>query len=159
MTFEGKIEGLKNSLKNLDSVLIAYSGGVDSTFLMAVAAGIPEMDVMAVTASNPMIPDWEIKEARKIAKRLKVKHKIIKTDPLGNPALKKNPKNRCYICKKSIFIKFLNLAQEAGYSYVADGTNSDDLGVYRPGLKALKELDIKSPLADAGFTNPSATVS
>jgi len=150
--FEEKIEDLKNSLRKLGSVLIAYSGGVDSTFLMAVAAGIPEIDVMAVTASNAMIPDWEIKEARRLAKKLKVKHKIIKTDPLSNPALKVNPKNRCYICKKAIFIKFLNLAQEAGYSYVADGTNSDDLGVYRPGLKALKELGIKSPLADTRLT-------
>jgi uncharacterized protein len=152
MALDEKIEDLKNSLRELESVLIAYSGGVDSTFLMAVAAGIPDIDVMAVTASNSMIPNWEVKEARKIAKRLKVKHKIIKTDPLSNPLLKKNPKDRCYICKKSIFISFLNLAQEAGYSYVADGTNYDDLGVYRPGLKALKELGIKSPLADAGLT-------
>jgi uncharacterized protein len=152
MALEGRIEDLKSNLKKLGSVLIAYSGGVDSTFLMAVAAGIPDVDVMAVTASNPMIPDWEIKEAKRMAKRLKVRHKILKTDPLGNPALKSNPKDRCYICKKSIFIKFLNLAQEIGYSYVADGTNYDDLGIYRPGLKALEELGIKSPLADARLT-------
>ena len=152
MATDEKIEDLKQRLRELNSVLIAYSGGVDSTFLVAVAAGIPEIDIMAVTASNAMIPDWEVKEARKIAKRYKVRHKIIRSDPLANPSLKKNPKERCYICKKSIFIKFLSLAQESGFRYVADGTNYDDLNAYRPGLKALKELGIKSPLADARLT-------
>jgi uncharacterized protein len=149
---EEKINNLKDSLGALGSVVVAYSGGVDSTFLLAVAAGTPGIDVMAVTASNPMIPGRELRGARKMAKRLKVRHRIIKTDPLNNPALKSNPKDRCYICKKNIFIKFLNLAQDMGYRYVADGTNYDDLRAYRPGLKALKELGVRSPLAEAGFT-------
>jgi uncharacterized protein len=152
MAAEEKIDILKNRLKKMGSVLVAYSGGVDSTFLLAVASGLPEIDVTAVTASNSMIPQWEVKEARKVAKKLRVKHKIIKTDPLSNPALKNNPSDRCYICKKSIFIKFLNLAQEMGYRYVADGTNYDDLGGYRPGLKALKELGVRSPLAETELT-------
>jgi uncharacterized protein len=99
-----------------------------------------------------MVPEWEIREAKKTAKRLKVRHKTIKTDPLSNPTLKDNPSDRCYICKKSIFIKFLNLAQELGLRYVADGTNLDDLSGYRPGLKALKELGVRSPLAEAELT-------
>jgi uncharacterized protein len=99
-----------------------------------------------------MIPDWEIKEARKIARRLRVRYMIVKMDPLGNPALKGNPRDRCYICKKNIFIKFLNLAQEQGLRYVADGTNYDDLRGYRPGLRALKELGIRSPLAETELT-------
>lgn len=147
-----KIDLLKNRLMKMGSLMVAYSGGVDSTFLLAVAASIPGIDIMAVTASNAMIPQWEIKEAKKIARKLKVRHKIIKTDPLSDPALKNNPSDRCYICKKSIFIKFLNLAQEMGYRYVADGTNHDDQSVYRPGLKALKELGVRSPLAEAELT-------
>ena len=109
---------------------------------------------MAVTASNPLITVREIKEAKKMAKKLRIRHKIIKTDPLSIPALKNNPPDRCYICKKSIFIKFLDLAQEYGFSYVADGTNYDDLKAYRPGLKALGELGVRSPLAEAGLTKP-----
>jgi uncharacterized protein (TIGR00268 family) len=94
----------------------------------------------------------EINEAKNIARRLKVKHKLIKTSPLENPKLKYNPKDRCYICKKSLFIKFLNLADKYGYSYLVDGTNFDDLKSSRPGLKALAELGVKSPLAEAELT-------
>jgi uncharacterized protein len=149
---EEKIESLKQKLIGMRSFVVAYSGGVDSTFLLAVASSLTEPGVMAVTASNTMIPGREIEEAKKMAKTLKVRHKIIKTDPLSNPALKNNPQDRCYICKKSIFIKFLNLAQEQGFRYVADGTNYNDLKAYRPGLKALKELGVKSPLAEAELT-------
>lgn len=152
MLHNEKIEGLRHRLKELGPLMIAYSGGVDSTFLIAVAAGIPGLDVMAVTASNPMMPDGEIKQARRQARRLGVRHKVIKTDPLSHAGLRSNPRDRCYICKKNIFIRFLGLAQDKGYRHVADGTNYDDLGKYRPGLKALKELGIESPLADAKLT-------
>ena len=152
MVLEEKIQFLKNRLEELGSFLVAYSGGVDSTFLLAVAADTPGIEVLAVTASNPLIPDWEVKQARKIAKRLKVKHRIISTDPLSDPTIKNNPGDRCYFCKKGIFIKFLALAQENGYMYVADGTNHDDLKAYRPGIRALRELGIKSPLAETIFT-------
>ncbi len=146
-----KIDRLKAILQKMESLAIAFSGGADSTFLLAVASELPDIDIMAITASSPMIPSWEIIEAKKMAARLKVKHKIIKTDPLENPLLKKNPPERCYICKKDLFAKFLNLVKEQGLRYLADGTNHDDLKAYRPGLRALKELGVRSPLAEAGL--------
>ena len=148
---EEKINKLRKILKSLKSVSVAYSGGVDSTFLLAMAKEVLGKNVLAITAASPMIPTFEIKEAKIIARKLKVKHILLKTSPLENPALKYNPKDRCYICKKSLFIKFLNLADKHGYPYLADGTNFDDLKSSRPGLKALSELGIKSPLAEAGL--------
>jgi len=149
---EKKINRLKAILRELGSFAIAFSGGVDSTFLLAVASELPDIDIIAITASSPMIPTWEIKEAKKMSARLKVKHKIIKTDPLENPSLKENPPERCYICKKDLFAKFLNLAKDQDLRYLLDGTNYDDLKACRPGLRALKELDVRSPLAEAGLT-------
>ncbi len=149
---EKKINRLKEILQKMGSFAIAFSGGVDSTFLLAVASELPDINIIAITASSPMIPAWEIKEARKMAARFRVKHRIIKTDQLENPSLKENPPERCYICKKDLFSKFLALAKEQGLKYLADGTNHDDLKVYRPGLRALKELGIRSPLAEAMLT-------
>ncbi len=149
---EEKINKLKEILWDLRSVVVAFSGGVDSTFLLAVTSEVLGKNVLAITAASPMIPTWEIKEAKKIARRLKIKHKLIKTSPLEDPSLKHNPKDRCYICKKGLFVKFLDLADKYGYQYLVDGTNFDDLKGYRPGLKALKELGVRSPLAEAGLT-------
>ena len=149
---EEKINKLRKTLKDLESVAVAYSGGVDSTFLLAMAKEVLGKNVLAITAASPMIPTFEIKEAKIIARKLRVKHKLIKTSPLENPSLKFNPRDRCYICKKSLFVKFLNLAEKYGYSYLVDGTNFDDLNSSRPGLKALAELGVKSPLAEAELT-------
>ncbi len=148
---EKKINRLKEILRRLESVAIAFSGGVDSTFLLAIASVLPDIDIIAITASSPMVVPREIKEAKKIAAKLKVKHKIIKTNLLESPSLKANPPQRCYICKKDLFTKFLDLAEKQGLRYLADGTNYDDLKAYRPGLRALKELGVRSPLAEAGL--------
>jgi len=149
---EKKIDGLKSILQKMESFAIAFSGGVDSTFLLAIASKLPDIDIIALTASSPMIPTREIKEAKEMAAKFKIKHKIIKTDPLNNPSLKNNPPERCYICKKDLFAIFLDLVKENDLKYLADGTNCDDLKAYRPGLRALKELGVKSPLAEAGLT-------
>ncbi|MCJ7665691.1 MAG: ATP-dependent sacrificial sulfur transferase LarE, partial [Actinobacteria bacterium] len=151
-SLDEKINKLKTILENLKSVVVAFSGGVDSTFLLAVAAEVLGKNVLAITAVSPMIPSWEMKEAKKIARKLKVRHKLIRTSPLENPSLKYNPADRCYICKKGLFIKFLNLADNYGYSCLIDGTNFDDMLGFRPGLKALMELGIRSPLAEAELT-------
>ena len=149
---EKKINRLKEILQKMGSFAIAFSGGVDSTFLLAVASELPDINIIAVTASSSIMPAREIKEARKIAARLKVKHTITKMDPLENPLLKANPPERCYICKKDLFTKFLDLAEKRGFRYLVDGTNHADLKTYRPGLRALKELGIRSPLAEARLT-------
>jgi pyridinium-3,5-biscarboxylic acid mononucleotide sulfurtransferase len=149
---EKKFDRLKEILLQMESVAVAFSGGVDSSFLLAAAAGVKDIDVIALTARSPFVPEPEIKKSKKTAAVIGIKHKIIRYNPLSDPLLKKNPPERCYICKKSLFVKFLNLAHEYGFRHLADGTNLDDLKAYRPGLKALQELGVRSPLAEAEFT-------
>lgn len=140
-----KYNNLLGYLKKLESVVVAFSGGVDSTFLLKAAKEALEDKVVALTIVSPYIPDWEVKEAKELVKKLNVKHEFIKV-PVIMDEIKYNPDNRCYLCKKNIFTKIKEFAKKNGYNYVIDGTNLDDTKDYRPGLVALKELEIKSPL-------------
>lgn len=141
-----KYEQLSAYLKNLGSVMLAFSGGVDSTFLLLAAQEALGNKVKAVTVVSPYTPRWEVEEARSLARELKVEHEIIER---GIPeAIRNNPENRCYLCKREIFTEICALAKLQGFAHVADGTNFDDLGDYRPGLQALRELKIKSPLLE-----------
>ena len=147
-----KLNHLKGLLTKMGGVLVAYSGGVDSTLVLKVAMDTLGRDgVLAVTAQTPLMPDAEIASAREIAGTLGARHRLVKLDVLDNPALLSNPPDRCYICKRSVFSRLLELAAEEGLQIV-DGSNHDDLGQYRPGLKALRELGVRSPLAEAGLT-------
>jgi pyridinium-3,5-biscarboxylic acid mononucleotide sulfurtransferase len=137
---EEKIDKLKKILENMESVAVVFSGGVDSTFLLAIAFGMLDKNIFTITAVSPMIPAWEIKEVKKIVRKLKVKHRQVKGNPLDDSSLKHNLPDRCYICKKELFIKFLNFASESGFYHLVYGTNFDELKSHRPGLKALKEL-------------------
>jgi uncharacterized protein len=152
MISDKKFIKLKEIIKEMDSVVIAFSGGADSSFLLAAAAQSLGKKVIAVTAKSPTFPGRELKEAKTIANRLNCRHIIISTDELEIKEFINNPRNRCYFCKKELFLKLISVKNEYKFNFVADGTNYDDLSKYRPGLKALKELGIRSPLAEAGLT-------
>lgn len=147
-----KLHKLKDILRDMESVVIGFSGGVDSTFLLKVAKEVLEDRVLAVTASSYMFSQREFKEAMDFAKDIEANHIVLKIEKLENEEIAKNPKDRCYHCKKELFSKILDMAREKGYKYVVDGANSDDMGDYRPGMTAARELGIRSPLLEAGFT-------
>lgn len=147
-----KIEKLQNILRGYGSVLVAFSGGVDSSFLLKVAVDTLGEQAAAFTVASPLHQGWEIDEARSLATEIGVRHFVIESDELASPEFAANPPDRCYICKTAVFSAALKLAAQHGLSCVADGSNLDDLGEYRPGRKALEELQIKSPLLEAGFS-------
>ena len=147
-----KLESLKNILKSLESVIIAYSGGVDSTFLSKVAFDVLGEKAFAVTAKSETYPLSEFQEAIKYAQEIGIKHEVIVSEELDIPEFSHNPVNRCYYCKKELFLKLKEFALERGFKRVVDGSNLDDVDDYRPGMQALAELDIRSPLKEAGLT-------
>jgi uncharacterized protein len=133
------------------SALVAFSGGVDSSLALAVAArALPKERVLAVTSNNETYLPSELDLARELADSLGVEHLVINTRELDDPNYASNPKNRCYFCKSTLYSDLAKLAEERGYACVIDGANADDEGDYRPGRKAAKELGVVSPLSMAG---------
>lgn len=147
-----KHEKLKSIVKNMGSLAVAFSGGVDSTYLLRTAHDALGDKAVAVTIKSPSFPDREYREAVEFAGKLGVKHITVEASENDIELIADNPPERCYICKKAIFSKVIAKAAEAGINHIADGSNVDDLGDYRPGIKALKELGIRSPLVEAGIT-------
>ncbi|WP_432663563.1 ATP-dependent sacrificial sulfur transferase LarE [Wukongibacter baidiensis] len=145
-----KYSNLIDYLKTLDKVVLAFSGGVDSTFLLKAAKEALGENIKAVTILSPYIPKWEVEEAKELVKELNVEYEIVEVPIIDE--IKSNPEDRCYLCKKAVFSMIQDIAKKEGYNYVIDGTNFDDLGDYRPGLKALGELDVKSPLLECELT-------
>jgi len=143
---------LQDILKKLNSVLVAFSGGVDSTFLLSAAHEVLGDCVLAVTAASPVHPRRELSQARRLAKRLGVRHRILRSREFDDPRFVGNDPRRCYYCKRGLFTALLGIAEEEGLAAVVDGSNRDDLDDYRPGAEALRELGIRSPLQEAGLT-------
>jgi uncharacterized protein len=146
-----KYERLKNILGEMGKVLVAFSGGVDSSFLLKVAVDVLGDNVLAVIASSETYPEKERDEAVKLAKKLNVRYKIIQTKELDNPDFANNPPERCYFCKMELFSKLRDIAESEGIPYVLDGSNYEDIFDFRPGSKAAEELGIRSPLKEVGL--------
>lgn len=144
--------GLKKILKKMGGIAVAYSGGVDSTLLLQVAADVLQDSVIAITARSETTPRGEYSDAVAFARRIGVRHIVVETHEMRIPEFVKNPPDRCYICKKYRYEALMAIAGQHGFAVIADGENADDGKDYRPGRLAARELGVRSPLSEAGLT-------
>lgn len=149
---QDKLMGLRTILGDLGSVAVAYSGGTDSAFILAIAHDTLGDRALALTADSPSVPRAELAAARAIAADLGVQHVILPTAELDDPAYRANTPDRCYFCKSNYLDELQAYAQAHGFAALVDGANADDLGDYRPGQKAARERGVRSPLQEVGLT-------
>ncbi|KPJ82927.1 MAG: hypothetical protein AMS17_18385 [Spirochaetes bacterium DG_61] len=151
MDMEKKFERLENILHSYESAVVAFSGGVDSTFLAWVCKRVLDSKVLAVTVDSMFIPQSEIREAELLAQKIGLMHRIISIPDFDETVLE-NPPNRCYLCKRVLFSLLLEVARDSGLCVVLEGSTIDDLKDFRPGLRAIREKAVKSPLLDTGLS-------
>lgn len=148
-----KLDHVLDIIRDLDSVVVAYSGGVDSTLLLALCLEVLGPDkVLAVTARSATYPESELREAQAIARALGARQRLIQTNELDDPRFASNPPNRCYFCKQELFSRLWGIARQEGLQHVVYGGNADDLQDHRPGMQAAKEMGARAPLLEAGLT-------
>jgi uncharacterized protein len=147
-----KKEKLYNIIRDMGGCVVGFSGGVDSTLLFAVAAEVLGDRALAVTATSETYPERELREASEFARKIGGRHRVVESEELDIPGFAENPKNRCYYCKSELFTKLRKVADEEGLPFVLDGSNLDDRGDYRPGKQAACELNVRSPLDEAGLS-------
>ena len=149
---DDKLQLLISRLKEYKSAVIAFSGGVDSTFLARISKDVFGDNLLLITATSSTYPFYELDEAKSLAAMLGINHKIIVSEEIEIPGYADNPPDRCYYCKSELFGKIKYIASKEGFDAILDGSNADDLKDFRPGMKAKQEKGVISPLADSGFT-------
>jgi uncharacterized protein len=152
MTIDDKFRKLQKNLKDMDRVIIAFSGGVDSTFLLKAASMAGLCEVLAVTGQSESVPEGELAFSKEMTRSFNVPHKIISSRELEDENYSQNPPDRCYYCKKELFVRLKEMAQTEGFPFILDGTNADDARDWRPGKRAAEEEGVKSPLLEAGLS-------
>lgn len=152
MTLEQKTEKIKSLIGKMGSALVAFSGGVDSTLVLALAHEILGEKALGVTAQSASVPNREMQAACQLAEEIGVRHLVIKTGEMSNPDYRANPANRCYHCKTELYSSLKKVAEQENISLILNGINIDDLGDYRPGLDSAREQGVRSPLVEAGFS-------
>jgi len=152
------LKRLESELSGLNSAVTAFSGGVDSTLVAVIADKVLKPKALAVTAVSPALSERELSEAKLTASEFNLDNRIVRTNEMDQQGYTENSPQRCYFCKNELYSQLNVLASDEGYQWILNGANKDDLGDYRPGLKAASEHQVRSPLVDAGFTKSDVRI-